>query len=194
MRLLVRCVAIVVLSVALGACAQKADVGNMVLGKTSVQAVDGSPLANALCIGAVTGGEATNPMWVSKVDNEGFRGALDGSLRNNGLLASDSKNCRYDVNANLLGLSQPIIGISMTVTSNVNYSVLERPSGDPYFQTTVTKPYSAEFGAAFLGVKRLQIANEGSIRTNIGVFIDQLLSHKPEPKSAGQSENGKPTS
>jgi hypothetical protein len=184
---------IAVVGIALSACAQKADVGNMVLGKTAVQAA-GSPLASALCIGAVTGGEATNPMWVSKVDNEGFRGALDGSLRNNGLLASDPKNCRYDVNANLLGLSQPIAGISMTVTSNVNYSVLERASGDPYFQTTVKKPYTAEFGTAFLGVRRLQIANEGSIRTNIGVFIDQLLSHKPETKPAGQSVKGKPTS
>lgn len=177
----------------LGACAQKARVENMVQGKTSVSVAQDSPLAGAMCVRTVTGGESTNPMWVSKVDNAAFRGALDGSLRNNGLHAGTDATCKYDVDANLLGLSQPIIGISMTVTSNVNYTVEERASKEPYFQTTVSKPYTAEFSAAFLGVKRLQIANEGSIRTNIQQFIEQLIRHKPEPAMMPK-DKGKPTS
>ena len=79
----------------------------------------------------------------------------------------------------MLGLAQPIMGFDMTVTSHVNYSVLERTSGTPYFLTTVTAPYTATVGDAFAGITRLRLANEGSIRSNIQKFIDELLAHEP---------------
>ena len=70
------------------------------------------------------------------------------------------------------------MGFNLTVTSHVNYSVLERDSGNPYFLTTVTAPYTATVGDAFAAVTRLRLANEGSIRSNIQIFLDELLAHK----------------
>jgi hypothetical protein len=149
-----------------------------------VTASAGAPTANpalveAVCVTKVTGGEETNPLWTSEVDDASFRAALEGTLRNNHLAAASAGRCRYDIEANMLGLAQPIGGFGLTVTSHVNYTVLERGSGAAYFLTTVTAPYTAEFSDAFAAVKRLRLANEGSIRSNIQQFIDEFLAHTP---------------
>ena len=39
---------------------------------------------------------------------------------------------------------------------------------------TTDTPYTADFSAAFVATERLRLANEGSIRTNIGQFMDKL--------------------
>jgi len=166
----------------LSACASPAKVENMVV--PVITATTGAPVADSILVGAVcvtkvTGGEETNPLWTSEVDDASFRAALEGSLRNNQLAATNADNCRYDLEANLLGLAQPVVGFNMTVTSHVNYSVLERDTGNPYFLTTVTTPYTATVGDAFAGVTRLRLANEGSIRSNIQKFIDELLAYEP---------------
>ena len=159
----------------LAACASPAKVENMIAPK-AVQTASGSPLANSICVTSVTGGEETNPLWTSEVDNAAFKGALEGSLRNNGLAAAPS-SCRYDLEANMLGLAQPIAGFDMTVTANVNYSVLDHQSRDAYFQSTVATPYTATVGDAFAGVKRLRLANEGAVKANIAKFIGELNGH-----------------
>jgi hypothetical protein len=166
-------------ALALSACASPAKVENMVTSATAGAQAPNSDLVEAVCVTKVTGGEETNPLWTSEVDDASFRAALQGSLRNNRLAAAGDDGCRYGIEVNMLGLAQPIIGFNMTVTSHVNYSVLERPSGNSYFLTTVNAPYTATVGDAFAGVKRLRLANEGSIRSNIQKFIDELLAHEP---------------
>ncbi len=166
-------------ALALSACASPAKVENMVVSSSAGAPAANPGLVEAICVTKVTGGQKTNPLWTSEVDDASFRAALEGSLRNNHLAAANADRCRYDLEANLLGLAQPIIGFNMTVTSHVNYSVLERPSGNSYFLTTVNAPYTATVGDAFAGVKRLRLANEGSIRSNIQKFIDELLAHEP---------------
>ncbi len=80
--------------------------------------------SHAMCVRTVSGGEKTNPLWVSKVDNDGFRSALGTSLDAAGLTAPAS-GCAYPIDINLLGLSQPSFGFDMTVTSHVNYKVYD---------------------------------------------------------------------
>lgn len=166
-------------ALALSACASPAKVENMVTSATAGAQAPNSDLVEAVCVTKVTGGEETNPLWTSEVDDASFRAALQGSLRNNRLAAAGDDGCRYGIEVNMLGLAQPIMGFNITVTSHVNYSVLERASDTPYFLTTVTAPYTAKVGDAFAGVKRLRLANEGSIRSNIQKFIDELLAHEP---------------
>lgn len=133
-------------------------------------------LQHAMCVHSVTGGEETNPMWVSKVDDNGFKTALSGSLDNAGLTAP-SGSCTYQIDVNLLGLSQPSMGLDMTVTSHVNYKVLDQ-SGQPYLLATIDAPYTATVGDAFMGVERLKLANEGAIRTSIQMFFDKLRAQQ----------------
>ncbi|MCS6780659.1 MAG: hypothetical protein NZ555_13270 [Geminicoccaceae bacterium] len=48
--------------------------------------------------------------------------------------------------------------------------------GEP-FATLVIESYTATFADAALGVERLRLANEGSMRRNIETFIDRLVEH-----------------
>jgi hypothetical protein len=119
----------------------------------------------------VTGGEKTNPLWLSKVDDQGFNTALSASLDGAGL--KSTATCSYPIDANLLGLSQPAIGLSLTVTSHVNYKVYD-PAGQPFLLATIDAPYTAKMSDAFIATERLKLANEGSIRLSIEKFFDQL--------------------
>lgn len=158
----------------LSACAEPAKQQNMI---ASAPSASGSPLASSMCVTKVSGGEETNPLWTSEVDDSAFRGALDASLQRSGLAAPSSSDCRLDVEASLLGLAQPIAGFDMEVTSNVNYSVLNSGTDVAYFESTVTMPFTATFSDAFAGVTRLRLANEGAIRANITEFIRRVTEH-----------------
>lgn len=169
------------LIVGLAGCASNADPSAMTIAAPS----DGAKpfpaqLAHAMCVRNVTGGEETNPLWASKVNNDGFKTALASSLEMAGLSAGGgSAGCSFPVDANLLGLQQPGVGFDMTVTAHVNYKVFQ-PSGDPLLLATVDSPYTANFSDALVGVERLKKANEGAIRTSIGDFLVKLRDTNPK--------------
>lgn len=160
----------------LSGCATAADPGRMVFTAPSTNRVFPEHLRRAMCVRSVTGGEQTNPLWMSKVGNDEFRTALASSLDSAGLTAG-SNACRYQVDANLLGLSQPSMGLDMTVTSHVNYKVYD-PAGQPVLLETISAPYTAAFSEAVLGVVREKRANEGSIRASISQFLEKLQAVK----------------
>lgn len=172
---------VVALSAVLSGCATSADPSAMAIkAQPATDAVKPFPpkLQHAMCVRAVAGGEKTNPLWVSKVDNDGFKTALSSSLDTAGLAAA-SDACAYPIDVNLLGLSQPVMGFNMTVTSHVNYKVYDA-AGQPFVLETIDAPYTAKMGDAFAGVKRLRLANEGSIRANIQKFFDKLRESDPK--------------
>lgn len=156
----------------MSACASSADPAAMTFTPAAESNPFPEPLQQAMCVRDVTGGEETNPMWASKVDNEGFRTALASSLDGVGLSAP-SESCSYPIDTNLLGLSQPVMGFDMTVTSHVNYKVYDQ-AGDPLLLATIDAPYTAAMSEAFVGAERLKKANEGSIRTSIEKFFERL--------------------
>jgi hypothetical protein len=164
----------------LGACATAADPHAMIVAPSADAAKPfPQPLLGAMCVRNVTGGEKTNPLWVSKVDNEGFNAALTSSLTGVGLAAATVDVCHYPIDVNLLGLSQPGMGFDMTVTSHVNYKVYDS-AGQPFLLTTIDAPYTAKFGEAFVGVERLKKANEGAIRQSISALFDKLRDTTPK--------------
>lgn len=163
----------------LAACASAADPNAMSVDSGGAAAAPfPAPLMHAMCARNVTGGEETNPMWASKVGNDGFKAALSTSLASAGLAAPSADACRYPIDVNLLGLSQPSMGFDMTVTSHVNYKV-HAPNGDPFLLATIDAPYTAKMGEAFMGTERLKKANEGSIRESISQFFDKLRATTP---------------
>lgn len=63
--------------VALSGCATSADPRAMtVAAQPPASKPFPQPLQHAMCVRTVTGGEETNPLWVSKVDDKGFSTAL----------------------------------------------------------------------------------------------------------------------
>jgi hypothetical protein len=162
----------------LAACASAAKPEAMQVKAQATDRAFPQPLQHAMCVRAVTGGEDTNPLWASKVDNKGFQSALGLSLDNAGLTAAGT-NCSYPIDVNLLGLSQPFAGFDLTVTSHVNYKVYDS-AGQPFLLATIDAPFTAGVSDAFAAVERLRLANEGSIRTSIVQFFDKLRDTKPK--------------
>lgn len=163
------------------ACASPAEVQNMVVRDTSLMAPGTSPFAGNLMISEVRGGEATNPLWTSEVDNESFRGALQQSLLSTGYLSADPAKATFSVEAELSDLDQPIFGLDLTVRSLIRYRIQNQSTIDVWFDEPVIVSYTATFGDAAIAIKRLRLANEGSIRLNIESFLRKIKNITKKP-------------
>ncbi|MBL4871517.1 MAG: hypothetical protein JKX72_11250 [Robiginitomaculum sp.] len=155
-------------------CASASKPGAM-LASVSEQTIisEMSPLREAVRVGDVDGGKKTNPLWSSQVSSEDFSEALRQSLSAHAMLSGGDGDYRLD--ATLQNLKQPFIGISMTVTSTVQYKLTNLKTGAVVFEEIIETPYTAKMGDAFVGVKRLQLANEGSIKSNISSVIKMMI-------------------
>ena len=114
-------------------------------------------------------------MLASQVNDSGLRGALEGSLRENGLIALGA--CGFNLDANLLSLSQPMFGLDMRVAALVNYR-LEDKAGALVLRETMGSAHTATFSDAAIGIMRLKLANEGAIRASIRDLFERLRELK----------------
>lgn len=179
------CAAMIVL---LAACASPARMNAMIPERSEATLIsETSPLAKAVEISTVSGGEETNPMWTSEVGNPEFKEALKNALANHAMLSEGAG--RYKLAATMTSIDQPIFGASFTVTASVRYKLIEVNTGTSVFDQTITEPYTASFSDAFLAVERLRLANEGAMRVNIGTFLKTLVT---QSKSFGKAalDNG----
>jgi hypothetical protein len=132
-------------------------------------------LRSQIAVRDVVGGDETNPMLESNIDSSAFEAALEASLRNSGLGAPNRRAGLYQVAAMIERVDQPVVALDMTVTTTVYYSLIERSSNKSVWSQTVTRSYTARMADAFLGSKRLRMANEGSAKANIQAFLEELI-------------------
>jgi hypothetical protein len=167
----------ILLAIALSGCATPARIDQMTAKKIDTSKIaNETPLKNNLSLKGVSGGESTNPLWVSKVGDDEFRQALEQSLKTVLLLASDQDKGSYLLSTTLVSLDQPLIGLDLKVTATVEYSLEEKATGRKIFSKTIATPFTATFSDAALAFERLKIANEGAVRENIEKIVDELLS------------------
>lgn len=159
-------------------CAAPARIEEMSIHTTNALSHN-SALKQAVSVTEVTGGRETNAMWTSQVSSESFRRALELSLNSVGLSAPLASASRYHLMADILQVNQPLMGIDMTVTANVRYSLVEAISRKEIFSKILTSSYTAKFSDAFAGAERLRLANEGAAKANIQMLTDELLRLKP---------------
>jgi hypothetical protein len=155
------------------ACAEGASARGMTVRPEDLGPPPSAGLAGQFGVSDVGGGTDTNPMWKSNIDDASFREALVESLRAAGLL-SGGPSAPLAVQARLVQLDQPFIGLDMTVTSVVHYTVKDVRSGAVLVDEDVTAQHTAKMSEAFVGVTRLKLANEGSARKNIAALIERL--------------------
>ena len=165
-------IAILCSAIWLSACAAAAKVDAMI-GAPMVPLAATSPLKQTIQVSNVSGGRDTNPLWASQVGNADFQQALEKSLSAQGILATG--NAKYRLDAALVELKQPLLGLDLKVTSTVRYRVTEVSTGRMAFDQTITADFTAGIGDAVIAVERLRLANEGSIKTNLSKFLDQLI-------------------
>lgn len=155
--------------VSLYGCASGANSGAMAIGAADRPTAINEELKEKTAVRFVGGGKETNPMLASQVDSTSFKSALSQSLR----LASYESNGAplFFIDAELQALSQPLFGLTFDVTSTVRYTV-EGQGKRKIFPITAVG--TATPSDALLGVERLKIANEKSIKENIKKFIKEL--------------------
>ncbi len=158
----------------LGACASGARSTEMAVAAGAVAPVaPGAPGYHQIVVAGVQGGTETNPLWESEVSDHDFQVALENSLRAANYLADDPTTATMALTASLVQLKQPLVGLDMSVTSRVRYSAVGK-DGKTTFDDTVAATGTGKFGDAIIGVERLRLANEASIRENIKSFLQRL--------------------
>jgi hypothetical protein len=159
----------------LAGCASGAQVENMIY-KGDKQEYS-SEIKKNVVLSSVEGGEETNPAWTSEISGLAFSGAIKQSLVKEGLYSDDGQ---YSLSVEMVEIDQPSFGLDMTVTTIVKYVLTEKSSGKIILDKEVNAPYTATMGDAFSGVKRLQLANEGSGQKNIEGLLNLLTELKIE--------------
>jgi hypothetical protein len=156
-------------------CAAPASQQMMSVTSPSISGSKAEPrLKGSVFVRSVSGGKGTNPLWVSQVGTNEFRGALVDSLKAYGYNAVDPKDAKITVDANLLSLSQPFAGFTFNVISVVNYTVETKGALSPVNRLPITATGTATVSDAFVGTERMRLANERSIKENITKFIRTL--------------------
>jgi hypothetical protein len=159
------------------ACASGASPGAMTV-PLSEQTVlrDGSGLRQSVSLGSVAGGRETNPILMSDVSDADLATALRQTLSTHAMLAINNQLYRLD--ATMAGLDRPFAGFDMTVTSRVRYRVTRVSTGAVVFEREIAAPFTANFSSAAMGVERLKLAIEGSMRENIRLFLIALMTEE----------------
>jgi len=88
----------------------------------------------------------------------------------------DIKQNTFTVDASLTGLSEPFIGASFTVESEVYYRVSRASDSRDVFAESISASGTAQFGESLIGTERLRIAKEYAIKENISLFIERIVS------------------
>jgi predicted small secreted protein len=109
-------VVVAVLAPLLAACATPQ--GMTVAGGAVVNPV--AKYRNAIAVRSVSGGQAMNILTVPGVPNEPFKAALESTLAANGYLAQ-SGTPKFYLDAEILNLDQPLIGLTLDVVADVTY-------------------------------------------------------------------------
>lgn len=160
------------LLVCLGGCAiPPADPARMAIGTLHARTFPPA-LHRTMCVRNVTGADETNPLFVSMLSNDRLRSALDASLNAAGLSSAPAA-CKYPVDVNLLGLSQPSIAYDLEVTTHINYKVYD-VAGKSILLETVSAAFTSKLNEAHAATARNKLATEGSIRASLGKFMDKL--------------------
>ena len=176
-------IALLLLVLGLSACASGAKPGAMLPPNSPQTTIaPNSNLREAVAIGQVSGGRETNPLWVSDVSSADRAETLRLSLAARTMLTI--RNERFRLEASLIQLQQPMMGVDMTVTSRINYRLIRVADNAIAYEREITAPFTAAFSSSFYGVERLRLANEGSIRENIAQFLAALIAAEAENPAA----------
>jgi len=167
------CGLVLIAALFLGGCATGATAEGMTVKASDIKGPPSPGVASAVGVGAVEGGEKTDPLLMSQIDNPTFKKALVVSLRKAGLLSGDA-HPKYVVAVELIALKQPIFGTDMKVTSVIRYRLRDAATGALVLDEEIFAPYTAKFTDSLIGTQRLRLANEGAARRSIATLIEKL--------------------
>lgn len=161
---------VVVIALLLGGCASAAKMENIAY-QGEADSSYSPALQRNIAIGAVTGGQATNPLLTSKVSSAAFSVALQHSLMVAGLLNDGG---RFLLSADIREASSPMAGVTMRATMRVEYTLSREENQEVVMQKAITSTGTATPKDAFLAATRQRIAMERSARNNVEALLETL--------------------
>jgi hypothetical protein len=159
------------LAVLVTACATPAQPDRMVAAAPPASVPD---LLQKITIAEVVGGKETNPMLAAEVGNDELREAVRLSLERAGYLSPDAAAAPLRLNVALVALDKPASGFTMSVASIIRYTLSPKDGGPPSFDGTVQAVCTLGVSEEFVGIYRLQKAEECSVQKNIEAFLARL--------------------
>ncbi len=150
-------------------CAGRMDPATLISSTTAVHRT-AKPIS-----AKVLGGNPSSDV-LANVSNEDFAAALESSLTKSGMFSRVGSG-GYEVDAFIISVQQPAIGISMTVKMEVSYTL--KKNGAVVWRKSLKSIYTAPVGEAFVGAVRVRKATEGAARENISQLIKELDQIRP---------------
>lgn len=152
-------------------CATGAKPENMIVRDAVVSRTPGAAVAVR-----VTGGEKTNPMGKSTIDNESFAAALAASIRASGPFALVVENgpSPYRLDVTLMRVMTPNVGLDLTSTVVAQWQLTSQSSNAVLMNEHISTTHTAAFSEAFAAIKRLRLSVEGAARANIREGLSRL--------------------
>lgn len=174
-RLFKNVIMIVVVALLSTACATETNPSKMVAFPSDGIAVGAEhPLAYALVVGNVTGGEDGDAIDSARLSNASLAGALTGSLHSHGFLALNKAGGAYALNAQLVKFDEPISGTTFKTSVIIQYSLSNIQTGEVVWEQTFTSMGIATMWDSLNVLKRHRIAKEFAIRNNIRLLLDVI--------------------
>lgn len=169
-------VLIVFVSVFFSRCASSASIEGMTVKDYKME----KQIGDKVFIKSVSGGKKTNPLWVSKISNENFEEAFKKSVLESNVFSKISSIMDDDwlLEIHIISLDQPFIGVTFTVKTTIEYKLYYK--NRLVFSRNVNQSGSATMSDAFVGTKRLRLANEISARNNIKELLQSLKGVTPD--------------
>lgn len=168
--------------VALGGCATPAKMDQMIPDQFEASgAPSDSPVRQGIVIEKVGGGEAPDPMMdYSAVGTKELEGALRQALSTFGYLSADNERAPYRLQAFLVDMRRPGVGITMVATSLIRYKLTRARDAHVVYDDIVTASATKTGDDAFVGAVRHRMAIESAVRANIAKFLATLRSPELE--------------
>jgi len=165
---------LLIVAVTITGCASPASVKGMVPSFDHTSFISTN---KTLMIAEVKGGEKTNPMLYSRIENEGFQEALTTTLKRSGIFKDVFTDKKGDCKIYAEIVSQELQpGLTITSTLFINYKLVEAKSSRELWKENILSQYDAKFEEAPYGALRAQKANEGAVRDNLTQLIKKLSS------------------
>jgi hypothetical protein len=124
----------------------------------------------------VIGGEPTDPLKYSTVDNEGLETAISASLNHHGLLSVEGSDPLFELRVALAALIPSGPGFTTSVTAFIRYKLSEISTDTPIYDDVIEETSTLSSGDVFLGIERLQRANENAVHATILTFLFEICA------------------
>jgi hypothetical protein len=149
--------------ISLGAGCATTDIGMMTPETgTSNESFPGS--ANVIVVGA-------NEVIAKNAD---IKTAIEIALTNAQLFVGDERN--YRINVSVLSIKNPIMGLDLKSELRIKWQLIDLTQDKLVWEDFLSNDFTATVGDSFVAVTRMRMSNEGVIRENIQMAIDEMIT------------------